>query len=948
MTLPVAEDALTDEARVRTDLIRVRGANTHNLKQVDVDIPRDQLVVITGVSGSGKSSLAFDTIFAEGRRQFIESQSVYTRQFISQLPRADVELIDGLPPTLAIDQNPGQDNPRSTVGTITEVYDYLRVLMARCGEVRCHGCGQPIRQQSLQQIRDRLMELPEGTKLMVMAPMVRDRRGAHAAVFEKIRSERLVRVRVDGDVLDIETVPELSPSSNHSIEAVTDRIIIRDGVESRLFESLELAARLADGVCLISHFDKDSNPQWIDSTYSTQYACPDCNISYVEIEPRSFSFNSPHGACETCSGVGVLEGFDTDKVLDRTRSLSDGAVKCWSSLQARTQAKRLADLAPILKELKQDLDTPLAHWSDESAERFWTGTDKKKVGLVTLLRKELSTAADIERLEELEALQSRVNCIACKGTRLKPQANSIFLNGLTIAGVTALPIDDAIEFFQSIDLEAALEEVAKPLVKEILSRLMFLQKVGLGYLSLDRRGTSLSGGEHQRVRLATAIGTGLTNVCFVLDEPSIGLHSRDNARLILAIRDLQKSGNTVIVVEHDEEIMRIADYLIDVGPGAGKRGGEIVAAGTPEEVMQCESSVTGQYLVGNASSSSQPSASRRSVDPERVIEIRGASGFNLKEIDATLPLGLFCCVTGVSGSGKSTLINRTLAPAIREHLGLSVKESSPCVSVSGLEMVDRLVQVDQRPIGRSSRSCAATATGVWTEIRKIFAATKEAKRLGYTASRFSFNSKAGHCAECQGHGVKRIKMNFLPDLFVTCPNCDGKRFNQQTLQVRFRGMTIAEVLNAPVERALIEFENIERIAQVLQCLSDVGLGYLSLGQPSSMLSGGEAQRVKLATELARISQGHTVYLLDEPTTGLHFEDVKRLLNVISQLVEKGNTVIVIEHNLDVVEKSDWVIDIGPEGGIAGGQVVAAGTPEQVAGVSESHTGQALHGRFSGS
>ena len=948
MTLPVAEDAPIDKDRKATDVIRVRGANTHNLKQVDVDIPRDQLVVVTGVSGSGKSSLAFDTIFAEGRRQFIESQSVYTRQFISQLPRADVELIDGLPPTLAIDQNPGQNNPRSTVGTITEIYDYLRVLMARCGEVRCHGCDQPIRQQSLQQIRDRLMELPEGTKLMVMAPMVRDRRGAHASVFEKIRSERLVRVRVDGEVTDIESLPELSPSTNHSIEAVTDRIIIREGVESRLFESLELAARLADGVCLISHQEKDSKAQWVDTNYSTQYACPDCNVSYIEIEPRSFSFNSPHGACETCSGVGVLEGFDAEKVLDRTRSLTDGAVKCWSGLPSRTRTKRLADLAPILKSLKQDLDTPLARWNDETLERFWTGAEKKKVGLVTLLQKELSTATSTERLEELEALQSCVNCVSCKGTRLKAQANSIFLNGMTIAGVTALPVSDAIEFFQSIELEDPLKEVAKPLVKETLSRLKFLGKVGLGYLSLDRRGSSLSGGEHQRVRLATAIGTGLTNVCFVLDEPSIGLHSRDNARLIAAIRDLQKSGNTVIVVEHDEEIMRVADYLIDVGPGAGKRGGEIVAAGTPEEVMQCESSVTGQYLSGNTQSISQPSEPHRAVDPARVIEIRGATGFNLKNIDATIPLGLFCCVTGVSGSGKSTLINRTLAPAIREHLELSVKESSPYVSVTGLEMVDRLVQVDQRPIGRSSRSCAATATGVWTEIRKIFAATKEAKRLGYTASRFSFNSKAGHCVDCLGHGVKRIKMNFLPDLFVTCPTCDGKRFNQQTLQVRFRGMTIAEVLNAPVERALIDFENIERIAQVLQCLSDVGLGYLSLGQPSSMLSGGEAQRVKLATELARTSPGHTLYLLDEPTTGLHFEDVRRLLNVISQLVEKGNTVIVIEHNLDVVKQSDWVIDIGPEGGGAGGQVVAVGTPQQVADVSESHTGQAMRSRFSGS
>ena len=948
LTLPTAQDSPPDQDRNPPDVIRIRGANTHNLKQVDVDIPRDQLIVVTGVSGSGKSSLAFDTIFAEGRRQFIESQSVYTRQFISQLPRADVESIEGLPPTLAIDQNPGQSNPRSTVGTITEIYDYLRVLMARCGEVRCHQCERPIRQQSLEQIRDRLMGLPEGTKLMVMAPMVRDRRGAHAAVLEKIRTERLVRVRVDGEVLDIESVPELSPSSNHSIEAVTDRIIIREGVESRLFESLELAVRLADGVCLISHQEKKSNPEWTDTTYSTQYACPTCNVSYAEIEPRSFSFNSPHGACETCSGVGVLEGFDIDRVLDKTSSLSGGAVKCWSALPARSRNKQLAELAPLLKQLKQDVETPLARWNGETLERLWTGTQKNKVGIVTLLQKALATATDPDRLQLLESLRSSVNCVACKGTRLKPLANSVFLGDLAIASVTALPIDEAIEFFQAIEFPERLAEVAKPLMKEILGRLSFLEKVGVGYLSLDRRGSSLSGGEHQRVRLATAIGTGLTNVCFVLDEPSIGLHSRDNSRLIAAIRDLQKSGNTVIVVEHDEEIMRVADYLIDVGPHAGKRGGEIVAAGTPAEVIQCESSLTGQYLSGKSKAGLQTPVERRAIDPEKVIEIRGASGFNLKNIDVTIPLGLFCCVTGVSGSGKSTLINRTLAPAIREHLGLLVTEGTACESVSGLGNVDRLVQVDQCPIGRNSRSCAATATGVWTEVRKIFAATKEAKRLGYTASRFSFNSKAGHCVDCQGHGQKRIKMNFLPDLFVTCPTCDGKRFNQQTLQVRFRGMTIAEVLNAPVERALIEFENVERIARVLQCLSDVGLGYLSLGQPSSTLSGGEAQRVKLATELSRISEGHTVYLLDEPTTGLHFEDVSRLLNVISQLVEMGNTVIVIEHNLDVVGKSDWVIDIGPEGGAAGGQVVAAGTPEAIAEVSQSHTGRAVREHFSGS
>lgn len=918
--------------------IRVRGANTNNLRSVDVDIPRDQLVVITGVSGSGKSSLAFDTLFSEGRRQFIETQSVYTRQFFQQLPRADVESIHGLQPTLAIDQHVGYDNPRSTVATITEIYDYLRILVARCGDVTCHECGAAIQHQTVEQIRDRLMRMKERTKLMVMAPVVRDRVGQHLDAFEKIRNERLVRVRIDGDVFDIEEIPELNPKERHTIEAVTDRIIIREGVENRLIESLELAVRLGEGVVTVAMQDLET-AEWSDATFSTKYSCPVCDLDYVEVEPRTFSFNSPYGACETCSGMGEVQGFDIRQTVpDPSLSIRAGAIECWSDLTAKGLSNRLKTLAPLLEELGVNVDLPVVDWKPNQLETLWKGTEKNQ-GIWVLLEKEIATETDLERLERLETFVANVECPDCQGTRLNPLANSVFINGFTIAQIVSKSISESIPFFEEIRYGDFREQVAQPLKREIIHRLEYLERVGVGYLTLNRSGRSLSGGEHQRVRLASAIGTGLTKVCFVLDEPSIGLHQRDNERLIHAIRQLQQRGNSVVVVEHDEEMMREADYLIDVGPRAGKLGGHIIAAGTPKEVAGDKQSVTGQYLSG--AQTIEIPVTRRSQKVGASIRIEGASGFNLKEVDAEIPLGLFCCITGVSGSGKSTLLTKTLAPALRRHLGLSTFEPGPYRSLVGVDSVQRLVQVDQRPLSRHSRGCVATYSGVMDELRKIFALTKESKRFGYSASRFSFNSKSGSCAECKGHGQKRIKMNFLPDMDVKCPVCQGKRFNAQTLQVRFRGLSIADVLELPIDRAAEEFKNVQKIDSVLKCMVDVGLGYLSLGQPSSTFSGGEAQRIKLATELSRQSAGHTIYIMDEPTSGLHFEDIRRLLDVIYRLVEKGNTVIVIEHNLDVIKCADWIVDLGPDGGEEGGELVASGTPEQLAKVEKSFTGHYL-------
>lgn len=820
---------------------------------MNIDIPRDALTVITGVSGSGKSSLAFDTIYAEGQRQYIESLSTYARQFLDQLQRPDVDTVEGLEPTLCIDQKPGTSNPRSTVATVTEIYDYLRLLFARSGTPHCYNCGRSILRQSSEQIVDSLGTMDEGTKLMILSPRVRGRRGVHADVFAEIRKAGLVRVRVDGVLYPLDEVPQLASKKNHTIEAVIDRIVVREGCEERVADSVRLALKMSDGLVTLVTQAPGENA-WTDRLISTKFACPDCEISYEELEPRTFSFNSPYGACPVCDGMGTIETETRDKSSD-----------------------------------------------------------------------------------QLTFVQQV--CPSCEGGRLRAEALAVTVSGLNIHQTTSLSITDAEQHFSQLNLSGLAAAVAHPITSEVLKRIKFLRKVGVGYLTLQRPADTLSGGELQRVRLATSIGSGLVGVCYVLDEPSIGLHQRDNDRLIEAMRDLQQSGNTVLVVEHDEAVMRAADWLIDMGPGAGHRGGMVIAAGTPQHVANDETSVTGRYLSGQLEIDVPPQ--RRKPNKKQQIRLTGVATNNLQNVDVDFPLGLLVGVTGVSGSGKSSLINDTLYPAVARELGLVGVQPGPYRKLAGIENIDKLIPIDQTPIGRSPRSCPATFTGVFDEIRKVFATTRESKQKGFTASRFSFNAAQGRCPQCQGQGQEKIEMNFLSDLYVTCSACGGKRFNQQTLRVRFKQASIADVLDMTVDDASEFFESFAKISRYLQSMQSVGLGYLHLGQSSTTLSGGEAQRLKLATELARAETGKTLYLLDEPTTGLHFEDVGRLLRVLDSLVERGNTVIVIEHHLDVIKCCDWLIDIGPDGGAGGGHVMAVGTPETVALCDASETGKYL-------
>ena len=929
----------TTESETDTLLLRVFGARTNNLKDIDVNIPHNQLVCITGRSGSGKSSLAFDTIFAEGQRQYIESLSIYSRQFFNQLARADVDLIEGLRPTISLEQRPSASNRRSTVGTVTEIYDFLRVLLARTGDIHCHECGQPIRQQTPQQIRDGLLDLPEATKVMILSPLVMGRKGKHEDVFAKVRRERLVRVRVDSELHDIDRLPELNARKKHTIEAVTDRIIIREGIGKRVLEAVELAARLSDGRVLAIYRSPEAE-DWQEQLFSTQYACPSCNVSYAEIQPRTFSFNSPYGACPECEGLGVTRQFDPEMVIpDRSKSLAQGAVVAWAGLTKAAVKKQLAQLQPIMQQVGLSDSDTLSGLTTKRWNEFLNSRDKTRPGLLLVLDKELATCSKEERIEQLEELSGEIECRSCHGSRVHEQARAVCLNGKHVGQILEMSLADASLFFESIELEGDRAAIAAPLLKEINKRLKFLNDVGVSYLTLGRSADSLSGGEHQRVRLATSIGSGLTNVCYVLDEPSIGLHPRDNDRLIGAIRELKAAGNSIIVVEHDEKMMRTADHLIDVGYGAGGEGGQVVAQGTPSEVAKSTASLTGKYL--RKELMIDIPHSRRKPKSKRMLRIRGARGHNLQNIDVDLPLGLLVCVTGVSGSGKSTLINQTLWPVLARRQGLLAARPLEYKSITGDQQIDKLVRVDQRPIGRTPRGCAATYSGVFDEIRTVFAATPTARQRGFTASRFSFNSKMGWCPDCQGHGQRRMSMNFLPDIFVTCETCNGRRFNLQTLQVRYRDMTIADVLELPIAEATNEFVNFSRIHAILQSLTDVGLGYLPLGQPSTTLSGGESQRIKLATELARKHTGNTLYLLDEPTTGLHFEDIRGMLSVLNGLVDLGNTVVVIEHNLDVIKSADWLIDLGPEGGQRGGQLMAAGTPEMVVQERTSVTGKFL-------
>ncbi len=933
------------------DTIRIRGARVHNLQNIDVDLPRDRLIVITGPSGSGKSSLAFDTLFAEGQRQYIESLSVYARQFLHQMERPDVDLIDGLQPTISIDQRAGSQNPRSTVATVTEIYDYLRLLYARLGEPACPECGATIRQQTPEQIIADLLALPEGTKLIVMAPMVRGRKGQHKEVLAAVRTAGFIRVRIDGEVLEVDQVGELAPRKNHTIDAVVDRIVIRPGVEARLAESTRLALTHGEGAVLVVYLPPGENgapadprdqSAWHEKLYSTLYACPQCKTSFEELEPRTFSFNSPYGACPACDGLGNRVQFDPELVIpDESLSLAEGAIAPWKGGTPKEIGRQQKALASFVKAASIDWNTPLLQMAPRFRERLLhgNGNGNSFIGVLNLLEQEYATSLKPARRERLEAFRGVVVCKECGGARLRPEARACKFHGLAIHEVTALAASKARAWFAALEVPKRDQAIYRPIWQEVDRRLAFMENVGVEYLSLDRPADTLSGGELQRVRLATGIGSGLVGVCYVLDEPSIGLHQRDNQRLIGAVRHLQEQGNTVLVVEHDEAIMRAADWLIDMGPGAGLHGGRIVAQGTPEEIAPNPDSVTGRYLSGQLSIHAPHE--RRRLAKTRSLAIEGVTTNNLKDVDARIPLGAFVCITGVSGSGKSSLVNETLAPALARRLGGAGPKPGPHRSLRGASQIDKLVLVDQTPIGRSPRSNPATYTGMFDEIRRVFAGTREARQRGFKSGRFSFNVKAGRCEECQGQGVRRIEMNFLPDLTVPCPACRGARFNPQTLEVKYRGLSIADVLDLRVDDALAFFENFPQIVRLLASLQEVGLGYLTLGQSATTLSGGEAQRIKLATELARVETGSTMYILDEPTTGLHFDDIQKLLSVLNRLVDLGNSVLVIEHNLDVIKTADWIIDLGPEGGEAGGYVVATGTPEDVAAIENNWTGQFL-------
>jgi excinuclease ABC subunit A len=967
--------------------IVIRGARTHNLQNIDLEIPRGQLVVITGPSGSGKSSLAFDTLFAEGRRQYLDTLSAAARAVLSQIQRPDVDEITGLPPVICVDQQPGRFNPRSTVATTTEIYDHLRLLFARLGEVHCPQCGEPIRPQTPQQIEEQLRLLPEGTRLVLLAPMVRGRKGQHREVLEAIRKAGQVRVRVDGVVYDLDAVGPLDGRRPHDIEAVVDRLIIRHPVPGRLAESLALALQQGKGVVVASYWEPSPQEEpsggsasaegrWRDRLFSTLHACPQCQISFEAVEPRLFSFNSPYGACPQCQGLGRCERFDPELVLpDPSRSLARGAIAPWGRPPAgrprRESAARHSShswppwdaVAAFVQRRGLSLREPLDAWDTAARHALLWGDGEGFPGVLALLEQHWATATDRQTREALSAYRAEVECPACGGTRLKPASLAVKIAGLNIAEVCRQSVAEARAWLTHLARQASLDlapsageqercghlptwsptppqrAVAAPLLRELLARLAFLQEVGLGYLTLDRRSDSLSGGELQRVRLASAMGSGLAGVCYILDEPTVGLHPRDNERLLATLQRLRAAGNTVLVVEHDEMAIRQADWIIDMGPGAGAEGGRVVAAGPPAEVIANPQSLTGRYLAGQLQV--PVPASRRPAATAPRLVLAGASLHNLKQVTLQVPLGCLVGLTGVSGSGKSSLVLQTLAPALIRALGGVAPRPGPFVALSGAEHLRRVLLVDQSPLGRSPRSNAATYSGVFDEVRQLFAATREARQRGFGAKRFSFNVPGGRCEACQGQGVKRLTMQLLPDLYVPCPECDGKRFNPATLAIRYKGLSIADVLELSVDQALDHFANVPAIDRILRSLAEVGLGYLPLGQPSTQLSGGEAQRIRLATELARGDARPTLYLLDEPTTGLHWSDIGRLLRILNRLVEQGHTVLVIEHHPDVLQCCDWLLELGPEGGEEGGFLIAEGTPEQLAGHPRSATGPYL-------
>lgn len=934
------------------DKIVIKGARAHNLKNVDLTIPRDQLVVFTGVSGSGKSSLAFDTIYAEGQRRYVESLSSYARQFLGQMEKPDVDLIEGLSPAISIDQKTTSHNPRSTVGTVTEIYDYLRLLYARIGIPHCPKCGKEIKKQTIDQIVDRIMELPERTKLQLLAPVVRGRKGEHVKLLEDAKKSGYVRVRVDGILYDLSEKIELEKNKKHNIEIVVDRLMVKEGMQMRLTESIETASALSGGLLIV-----DVNQGEDELLFSQSFSCPDCGVDLMEIEPRMFSFNNPSGACPTCTGLGMQMKFDEQLIVPNEElSIMQGAITApgYNSVNAKgSMSKVLFDalaakygfsLETPFKDLPRKIKDIIFYGTKEKLRITYsnvrgTGTyDYAFEGVINTLRRRYNETSEAMRAE-FEEYMTNIECPDCHGKRLRPEVLAITVNGKNISEVTEFSIGKMQEFFQSLTLTERENMIAERILKEIHARVGFLIDVGLEYLTLSRTAGTLSGGESQRIRLATQIGSGLVGVVYILDEPSIGLHQRDNDKLLATLKHLRDIGNSLIVVEHDEDTMRAADFVVDIGPGAGRGGGEIVASGSVEEIMAVERSVTGAYLSGRKKI--EVPKERRPFVQDHKLVIRGAAENNLKNIDVEIPLGVFTCVTGVSGSGKSSLINEILYKRLAKELNRAKTRAGRHEEMLGLEKLDKVINIDQSPIGRTPRSNPATYTGLFDMIRDVFAQTTEAKVRGYQKGRFSFNVKGGRCEACSGDGIVKIEMHFLPDIYVPCEVCHGKRYNRETLEVKYKGKTISDVLDMTVEEALQFFENIPRIKNKLQTLYDVGLSYVQLGQSSTTLSGGEAQRVKLATELSRKSTGKTVYILDEPTTGLHTADVHKLVQILQRLTEGGNTVIVIEHNLDVIKTADYIIDLGPEGGDGGGTIVAVGTPEEICRVSASYTGKYL-------
>ena len=931
--------------------IEVRGARTHNLKNIDVNIPRDKLVVITGLSGSGKSSLAFDTLYAEGQRRYVESLSTYARQFLSMMEKPDVDHVEGLSPAISIEQKSTSHNPRSTVGTITEIYDYLRLLFARTGQPKCPEHQRPLKAQTVSQMVDQVMLFPEGSKLMLLAPVVKDRKGEHQNLLGGLRSQGFIRARIDGTVIDLDEAPPLEKNLKHTIEVVVDRFKVNQNNSLRLAESFETALGLSDGIAVISHLDGEKPEQ----LFSAKFSCPICNYSLDELEPKLFSFNNPAGACKTCDGLGKHQFFDVDRIVQHpTVSISEGAIRGWD--------RRTLFYYNMLSSLAQHYDINLAQpWENlpkTFQQKVLFGTDDEEINfkyvndtgmilsrkhkfegvLHNMERRYMETESPSVK-EELAKYMTSSECPNCFGTRLCKSARNVFVDNKTINEIVSLPVGECSSYFNSLKLPGRDGQIAEKIIKEIRQRFSFLVDVGLNYLSLDRSADSLSGGEAQRIRLASQIGAGLVGVMYVLDEPSIGLHQRDNERLLSTLTRLRDLGNTVIVVEHDEDAIKAADHIIDIGPGAGLHGGEIIAQGTAEQICSDTHSVTGQFLAGTRAIA-VPSA--RHKPKEQFLRVSGARANNLKSVDLELPLGLFTCITGVSGSGKSTLINETLYPAAAKALNkASMRRVAEHDTIVGLDKLDKCIEINQSPIGRTPRSNPATYTGIFTPIRELFAATQEARSRGYSPGRFSFNVKGGRCEACQGDGVSKVEMHFLPDIYVTCDICQGTRYNRETLDVRYKGKHINQVLEMTIEEAKQFFEAIPNITRKLQTLIDVGLSYIKLGQAATTLSGGEAQRVKLSKELSKRGTGKTLYILDEPTTGLHFHDIEQLLSVLHRLRDQGNTVVVIEHNLEVIKTADWIVDLGPEGGEGGGEIIAQGTPEQIANTTSSHTGRFL-------